>query len=145
MNESGLAEFRADFSRRHRVRWQEADASGFVHVSSYIRMMEETEYAFLRSHGVSVVMRDRHGMMGLPRVAAEIQVHQPAVPGDHLEIQLQITANDGVRIDYRFQVFRHSDRVATGTFSVVCCRFPADKPPRAILIPEFLMDILLPR
>ena len=74
-----------DFRRQHRVRWRETDASGFVHFTNYIRMMEQTEYAFLRSLGLSIVMHDEKGVFGFPRRSTEIEVHQPAQLDDELE------------------------------------------------------------
>ena len=61
-----------DFSREHRVRWHETDASGYVHFANYVRYMEETEYDFLRSRGLKVHMNDDRGAIGFPRVFLRI-------------------------------------------------------------------------
>ena len=129
-----------DFRRRHRVRWSETDASGFVHFPNYIRMMEETEYEFLRSLGLSVVSRDERGVIGFPRVSSEIEILTPARLDEELEIWLRISVNDGVKIGYRFEIARAAEVVATGEFLLACCRFPTDGPPRAILIPDFFLQ-----
>ena len=128
-----------DFRRTHRVRWRETDASGFVHFTNYIRMMEETEYAFLRSLSLSIVMQDEKGIVGFPRVSTAINVHHPACEGDELVIWMQVTCNDGVKIEYQFEIAKQSDVVATGVFVLACCRFPHGQPPRAILIPDFFL------
>jgi acyl-CoA thioester hydrolase len=129
-----------DFRRSHRVRWRETDASGFVHFSNYIRMMEETEYAFLRSLNLSIVMRDEKGVVGFPRVSTEVEVHNPARWDDELDIWLQVSGSDGVKIGYRFEIANQSDVVATGKFLLACCRFPPGEPPRAILVPDFFLN-----
>ena len=128
-----------DFRRQHRVRWRETDASGFVHFTNYIRMMEQTEYAFLRSLGLSIVMHDEKGVFGFPRRSTEIEVHQPAQLDDELDIWLRVTECDGVKIGYQFEISNRSVVVATGVFSLACCRFPAGEPPRAILIPDVFL------
>ncbi len=129
-----------DFHRPHRVRWGETDASGFVHLTHYIRMMEETEYAFLRSCGLSVVMSDDRGVLGFPRVTTEIHVHQPARRDAWLDVCLQVAGHDGVKIEYRFEITCQRMAVASGRFVVACCRFPPGQPPRAILVPDFFME-----
>jgi YbgC/YbaW family acyl-CoA thioester hydrolase len=111
-----------------------------VHFANYIRMMEETEYAFLRSRDLSVVMNDRRGVIGFPRVSSEVQIQTPARFDDELEIGLEVVGNDGVVIDYRFEIIRAADALASGRFRVACCRFPPGQPPRAILIPDFFQD-----
>ena len=95
-----------DFRRQHTVRWQEVDALGQVDVPSYIRMMEETEYAFLRSLNLSIVMQDERGIVGFPRVTAAVEIQNAARLGDALEIWLQVVCNDGVKIGYRFEITR---------------------------------------
>lgn len=125
-----------DFHRRHRVRWRETDASGFVHFTSYIRMMEETEYAFLRTLNLSIVIQDEKGVFGFPRRSTEIDVLEPACLDDELDIWLKVTECDGVKIGYRFEISRGPDVIANGTFLLACCRFPPGEPPRAILIPD---------
>jgi acyl-CoA thioester hydrolase len=126
-----------DFMRLHRVRWVETDASGSVNLAGLLRMMEETEYAFLRSLGLSVVMKDERGTIGFPRISAELETRSPARFDDILEIRLFVVMNDGVTIRYRFEITGPGGEVASGIFSLACCRFPSDAPPRAILIPDF--------
>jgi YbgC/YbaW family acyl-CoA thioester hydrolase len=131
-----------DFRSRVRVRWQDTDAFGQVRFSGFLRMMEETEYAFLRSRGLSVVMQDERGVIGFPRLSADLQLHQPARLDEELDIWLQLVDNDGIKLTYRFEVAGPGDVVASGCFVAACCRFPPGKPPRAILIPDFFMQRL---
>jgi acyl-CoA thioesterase FadM len=102
--------------------------------------MEETEYGFLRSVGLSVVLSDERGKIGFPRRSTSFQIENPARFDDELKIGLTLREMDGVSLQYDFEIDCDSARVATGSFHVVCCRFPPDKPPYAILIPEFIMD-----
>ncbi len=129
-----------DFRRHHTVRWQEVDALGQVDVPSYIRMMEETEYAFLRSLNLSIVMQDERGIVGFPRVTAAVEIQNAARLGDALEIWLQVVCNDGVKIGYRFEITRLGQVVADGEFLLACCRFPPNAAPRAILVPDFFLE-----
>lgn len=135
MNESNVR-----FLMTRRVRWRDTDDSGYVHFANYVRYMEETEYGFLRSVGLSVVLSDERGKIGFPRRSTSFQIDNPARFDDELKIGLTLREMDGVSLQYDFEIDCNSARVATGSFLVVCCRFPPGKPPYAILIPEFVMD-----
>ena len=87
------------FRRSYRVRWRDTDASGFVHFANYIRFMEETEYAWLRTRGLAPVTHDKRGGIGFPRITTQIDIESPARVDDELEIRLIAAHNDGVQID----------------------------------------------
>lgn len=125
------------------VRWVDTDMSGFAHVSAYVRMMEETEYAFLRSRGLSVKLTDDKGVMGFPRLHASVSVAQPLVFEQQVIVYLSLTELDGKSIFYEFEIRDRDDQVrATGKFKVALCRFPDEKPPYAILTPEYVIEAL---
>jgi acyl-CoA thioester hydrolase len=133
----------ARFVFPRQVRFVDTDASGFAHFSTYIRMMEETEYAFLRSRGLCVVLYDDLGTMGFPRLNARVQIHSPLVLEQNVQVHLQLVEVDGKQIVYEFSIVdEHGDIAVEGRFLVACCRFPANKPPYAILTPEFVMAAL---
>ncbi|MGI9518487.1 MAG: acyl-CoA thioesterase [Pirellulaceae bacterium] len=132
------------FRRQYRVRWRDADASGFVYFANYVRLMEETEYAWLRTRGLCSVTHDERGVIGFPRIRTEIEIGHPACVDDDLEIRLLSAQNDGVQIDYQFEIATGNEIVATGHFAVACCRFERHSPPRAILIPDFMRERLGP-
>ena len=125
------------------VRWVDTDASGMVHTSALIRMMEETEYAFLRSRGLSVVLTDGRGLMGFPRLSAEIEVKNPVGFDAELTVEICLTQVDGKSIRYEFSIQDTDEElVATGKFHVAVCRFPNGEPPYAILTPEYVIEAL---
>ncbi|MEM9410789.1 MAG: thioesterase family protein [Planctomycetota bacterium] len=129
------------------VRFAETDATGFVHFAAYIRMMEETEYSFLRSRGLRVVLSDAKGIIGFPRLSAEIEILEPLRFQDPFQVNLQLQEIDGKHIVYQFRILRSNDQVSrpvvTGKFKVACCRFPDNENPYAILTPDFIIDKLL--
>jgi YbgC/YbaW family acyl-CoA thioester hydrolase len=132
------------FEHQWQVRMVDSDASGFAHFSSYFKMMEETEYAFLRSCGLSVVLHDQRGTIGFPRISAELFLENPLRLGELTTIQLSLSEMDGKQITYEFVI--HTEQLqlaARGRFVVACCRFPDNQPPYAILIPQFVVDSLM--
>lgn len=128
-----------------RVRWRDTDASGFAHMAAYITWMEETEYEFLRSRGLSVVLSDDRGQIGFPRLSSELKIHQPVRFQQAIGVRLELTEMDGKRLSYRFQVAcsDSGQLVASGAFSMACCRFPGDQLPYAILVPDWIEQRLL--
>ncbi len=105
--------------------------------------MEETEYAFLRSRGLSVVLYDERGTMGFPRLSASIQIHQPLAFDDTVCVELMLSEIDGKQITYDFTIVTETGESAVeGRFQVACCRFPGGKPPFAILTPDHVVEAL---
>lgn len=128
-----------EFEHHWRVPFVDTDATGFAHFTSYVRMMEETEYAFLRSRGLSVVLRDERGLIGFPRIEVQLEISTPLKFDDHAVVSLRLAEMDGKQITYQFQIKNQQrERVANGQFVVACCRFPEDQTHYAILIPDFV-------
>lgn len=125
-----------------RIRFAETAADGHAYFATYIRLMEETEYAFLRSRGLRVVLKDDRGIIGFPRLTARINVEQPAVFEQIVTTRLELKGSDGKQIEYHFELISDELPVATGRFVVACCRFPEDKPPFAILTPDHILNAL---
>jgi YbgC/YbaW family acyl-CoA thioester hydrolase len=142
-SESDSPEAIARFEYPRTVRFVDTDASGFAHFASYVRMMEETEYAFLRSRGLSVKLTDDKGVMGFPRLHASFQIDQPLSFDQQVIVYLNLIELDGKSICYEFEIRDLNDQVhVTGKFQVALCRFPDDKPPFAILTPDYVIAAL---
>ena len=134
----------ARFETSRRLRWAETEWGGQVHFANYIRLMEETEYAFLRSRGLCVVLHDERGTIGFPRLRAQCEVIRPARFDERLWISLELMQADFKTIEYRFEIVdEQAALVALGHFRAACCRFPENAPPYAILTPEHVLDSLL--
>jgi acyl-CoA thioester hydrolase len=133
----------AQFEYAWQVRFVDTDASGFAHFSSYSKMMEETEYAFLRSRGLSVVMHDERGTIGFPRIAVDVSILRPLRFEERATVLLYLVELDGKQIRYEFTIVDENKKIAAhGQFVVACCRFPDDFPPYAILIPAHVEEAL---
>jgi acyl-CoA thioesterase FadM len=118
--------------------------NGFACLGSYVRMMEETEYSFLRSRNLNVVLSDERGTLGFPRLSARVEIITPAHLNDKMQINMELLCIDGKQIVYGFNITdEQSQPVAMGQFQVACCRFPDDGPPFAVVMPEFILNRLL--
>ena len=105
--------------------------------------MEETEYAFLRSRGLSVVLLDERGTMGFPRLSAHLAINSPLEFDQSVNIELSLIEIDGKQLVFEFDILNETGKSAvTGKFVNACCRFPDGQPPFAVLIPEYVVQAL---
>jgi YbgC/YbaW family acyl-CoA thioester hydrolase len=134
-----IARFRMDW----RIRFVDTDASELIHTSAFVRLLEETEYEFLRSRGLSVILSDEKGLMGFPRLSANVTMNKPLSFDELVTIELQLINVDGKMVEYEFVVTDNANAtVGGGNFRVAVCRFPADAPPYAVLTPEYVIEAL---
>ena len=126
-----------EFRRTRRVEFAETDCAGIVHFANYLRYMEETEHAFLRSLGLSVhPAPDDDGQIGFPRLASRCEYSCPLRFEEELEIWLRVARRRGSVITYQFVFEVGGRRAAIGELVVVCCRFGDADGPRKVPLPE---------
>ena len=63
-----------EFKLTHRVAFAETDMAGIVHFSNFFRYMENTEHAFYRSLGWSVIMSDLDPPLGFRDESAQVPI-----------------------------------------------------------------------
>ena len=127
-----------------RVEFRDTDAGGIMHFSAFFTYMEEAEHEYLRSRGLSVMMRDDEGPISWPRVSARCDYQSPVRFEDEVAIEVRPIRIGNKSMTYQF-CFTHAGRaVATGEMTSVCCRLGADGRPRAIEIPDWIRQKLEP-
>ena len=91
---------------------------------------------------------DGRGLMGFPRLSAEIEIADPGEVGtvgfdSQLKVEIFLMLVDGKAVTYEFLISNEDgSTVATGKFVVAVCRFPTGDPPYAILTPEYVIEAL---
>jgi YbgC/YbaW family acyl-CoA thioester hydrolase len=125
------------------VAFSDTDMAGLVHFPNYLRYVEDTEYSFLRSAGLDVILDAPEGKLGFPRTHIECDYAHPARYRDQLRIALYTTIVGGKTIEHRFQIYTGEKVVVRGLLTTACCRFLPDKDPYAIPIPDFIIDKLV--
>lgn len=109
------------FSRTRRIQFAETDLAGVLHFSNYYRLMEETEHAFLRSIGLSVIETDGDRTISWPRVATSCEYLAPARFEDELNLVLRVTHVGRRSVAYDVEFLREGERIAKGHMAAACC------------------------
>lgn len=123
------------------VEFCETDSAGIAHFANFFCYMEQTEHAFLRSLGTSVMLTTSDGWrLSWPRVHAECDFLGTVRFEEQLKICLSIERIGEKSITYRFDFFSNGDKlVAKGKLVAVCCQVPAGESSiRSIEIPANL-------
>ena len=129
------------YEETRRVEFADTDMAGMAHFTSFLHFMEEAEYAFLRSLGLSVMLGDEKGTIGFPRVSVQCNYHRPMRFEEVVLVRLRVVRNDGKLLTHGFEVVRGDTLLADGQITVACCRFPQDgSDPYAIPLPQFVLD-----
>ena len=133
----------AEFIHNRQVQFAETDMGGIVHFSSFFRYMEEAEHAFLQSLGLSVVMYLDGKKIGMPRVSAKCDFHQPARFQDALQIFVKLHKLGTSSLSYTIDIKKGDLLLATGSIVAVLCELIDQLPPRSIPIPKSMRDLLI--
>lgn len=141
---SGEKSMAEAFRTSRRIEFADTDAAGIAHFSAYFRLMEEAEHEFLRSIGLSVLLRDEEGAISFPRVRAECDYRAALRFEDVAEIDVRVLKLGRRSIGYEFAFARGGEPIARGQIVCVCCRVSNDGPPQAMAIPEWIAEKLRP-
>lgn len=127
----------APFVYRRRIQFAETDMAGIVHFSVFYRIMEETEHAFFRSLGLSIMAPQPDGtVIGWPRVRAQCAFIAPAFFEEEIEIEARVRRRGFKSLTMAYLFRRGETVLATGEMKTVCCRCPPGQPFYSIEIPE---------
>ena len=124
-----------EFSILRRVQFAETDMAGVAHFSSYFRWMEETEHAFFRSVGLSVVMQHEGIEIGWPRVSVACEYFAPARFEDELELRLRVVRVGNKSFSYEVDFSKGDQKIALGKVTSICCACRPNEGFKAIAIP----------
>ena len=96
-----------------RVRYNETDAQGHVHHTTYINYFELARVEMLRAAGYSYRKLEDDGMM-LVVTEVNCQFFLPARYDDLLNVKTVVVRARGVRIRHEYEITRDDELVATG-------------------------------
>ena len=132
------------FKVAHRVEFRDTDAAGIMHFSTFVTYMEESEHAFLRSLGLSVLHCEVDGMsISWPRVSVNCDFSQPLKFEDEFEVYVSVDRLGTKSLTYGFRFVSQGRECARGAITAVCCRMD-ESGMESIEIPQSLRERLTP-
>lgn len=96
-----------------RVFYYETDRMGFVHHSNYIRWLEEARMDYMRKLGIDCKLLEDQGII-IPVTGVSCEYRQSVYFDDIVEIRVRLTAFNGVRLAFRYEVYDGGALSATG-------------------------------
>jgi acyl-CoA thioester hydrolase len=106
------------FEMEERVRWGDVDASGSVHFTAYVRMLEWAETEFFRALGFPNKRFDELGVR-LRRVHVEFDFFKPAWLDDDLLLRISVSSVGVHSVNMELSVGRRSDMAGLVRVTVV--------------------------
>jgi len=120
------------FVWRVRVYWEDTDAGGVVYHSQYLNFFERARTEWLRGKGVhqAKIASEENVLFAIRHM--DINFEQAARLDDELDITVHSVETGGVRMTFRQDMTRCSDRqrVASAKLTAVCLRADNFKPTR---------------
>ncbi len=138
-----------EFKLQRRVEFADTDMAGIMHFANFFRYMEETEHAFFRSLGISILTKSGDKFVTWPRVHAECDYLRPLRFEDQVEVHLLVHERKPKAITFRF-IFRKlnaqaPEEVARGSLVTVYVSYdPASGTMNAIDIPAAVAALIEP-
>ncbi|MFH1281226.1 MAG: YbgC/FadM family acyl-CoA thioesterase [Candidatus Omnitrophota bacterium] len=124
---------------KQRIYYHHTDCAGVVYYANYLNFLEEarTEYFALRNASIKQ-LADSGIMFVVSR--QEIDYKFPAAYGDELDIQTQIGATSGVRIEFLHEIYNQNKLLIVKAKTILVCVDSCLKPQA---IPEDLRKKIL--
>jgi len=101
-----MSERIAPYTRR--VFYYETDKMAIVHNSNYLRIFEEARLDYMEKAGLDYPALEARGVL-IPVVSASVRYLSPLRYGDEFSVETRMTAFNGIRFSYAYQVFRAED------------------------------------
>ena len=117
-----------------RIYYHHTDCGGVVYYANYLNFLEEARTEYFEQKNVSIKQLADSGTMFVV-ARQEIDYKFPAVYGDQLDVQTQIGAVIGVRIEFLHEIYNQNKQIIVKAKTVLAC---VDKHLKPQAIPEDL-------
>lgn len=92
----------------HRVKYYETDMMAIVHHSNYIRWFEEGRVDYMRKNSIVMADIESQGVQ-IPVTGVSCDYKLPARFDDEVAIHTRLTAYNGIRMTFTYEVYRLAD------------------------------------
>ena len=136
---TGEAASVARFTLKHRVYWEDTDASGVVYYANYLRFLERARTEWLRSLGCEQTALQREAGVVFVVRAMTLDFLRSARLDDELLADVSLSRIGASAIELRQTISRESERLVNADVKLACVRIAAFRPAR---IPRALRELL---
>jgi 4-hydroxybenzoyl-CoA thioesterase/acyl-CoA thioester hydrolase len=131
------------FRTQRRVEFSDTDMAGIMHFARFFHYMEQVEHEFLRSRGLTVIMKWEGQELGFPRVSAQCDYQAPIRFEEVMDVDLTLESIGTKSLTYRFEFSKEKIKLAAGKLVTCCCTMDKKHQMISIAIPETLKARLL--
>ncbi|MFP5438207.1 MAG: acyl-CoA thioesterase [Bacteroidia bacterium] len=124
-----------------RVRYAETDQMGVVYHGNYAQYFEMGRVEWLRNLGLSYKAMEDAGIM-LPVVSLTMNYKKPALYDDLLRVRTILKKQDGVKIEFDYEIYNDSNELLTTGYSMLV--FVDMKTKRPTAPPDYVREKLAP-
>lgn len=103
-----------------RIYYHHTDCGGVVYYANYLNFLEEARTEYFAAKGASIKQLADAGTMFVV-ARQEIDYKFPAVYGDELDIQTQIGAITGVRIEFLHEIYNQHKQLLVKAKTILVC------------------------
>ena len=122
-----------------RVYYHHTDCGGVVYYANYLKFLEEARTEYFEQKNASIKQLADSGVMFVV-ARQEIDYKFPAVYGDQLDIQTQVEAITGVRVEFLHEIYNQNKQIIVKAKTILVC---VDKKLKPQAIPEDLRKKLV--
>jgi len=119
---------------KKRIYYHHTDCGGVVYYANYLKFLEEARTEYFEQHNASIKLLSDSGFMFVV-ARQEIDYKFPAKYGDELNIQTQVGAITGVRIEFLHEIRNQDKQIIVQAKTILVC---VDKGLKPQAIPEDL-------
>jgi acyl-CoA thioester hydrolase len=121
-----------------RIYYHHTDSGGVVYYANYLNFLEEARTEYFAQKKSSIKQLADSGVMFVV-ARQEVDYKFPAVYGDELDVQTQVGAVTGVRIEFLHEIYNQNKQLIVKAKTILVC---VDKNLRPQAIPEELRKSL---
>jgi acyl-CoA thioester hydrolase len=122
-----------EFETQVRVRYDEADAMGYVHHANYFRYFELGRTEMLRASGGSYRDMESSGLL-IVVVNAQVRFRRPARYDDLLTVRTRVSEVRHAKIEHEYEILRGADRLTDASLTLAVI----DRQGRVQKVPDWL-------
>jgi acyl-CoA thioester hydrolase len=105
---------------QQRIYYHHTDCGGVVYYANYLNFLEEARTEYFAQKNASIKQLADSGTMFVV-ARQEIDYKLPAVYGDQLDIQTQIGAVSGVRIEFFHEIYNQNKQIIVKAKTILVC------------------------